>query len=209
MAIFEVNSKTDYENLIKDKSFKFLGKGNEGECHLLSDYKVYKIYNGNLDIVPEANKIITSDIIKSYHFIFPNQVYTVNGKVVGTQSNYVPVLDKTHSMLELEDNFIDALYSFASELYNLSLNGFVSFDFGTNFIFDGYDLFDIDTLGHSFDLENKYDRNFLTAYNMQGFLNSVSTILGEDMTPKIKTAWNDIYESYINQSLDTMMSIRK
>jgi len=209
MAIFEINSKTDYDNLIKERSIEFLGKGNEGECHLLNDYKVYKIYNGNFDIVPEANKIITSDMINSYHFIFPNQVYTVNGKVVGTQSNYVPVLDKTHSMLELEDNFIDALYSFAGELYNLSLNGFVSFDFGTNFIFDGYDLYDIDTLGHSFDLENKYDRNFLTAYNMKGFLNSVSTILGEDMTPKIKNAWNDIYETYINQSLDTMMSISK
>ena len=44
---------------------------------------------------------------------------------------------------------------------------------------------------------------------MKEFLNSVSSILGEDMTPNIKNAWNDIYESYINQNLDAMMSIRK
>ena len=204
MAIFELSSLQEYEQAVKENSSMSLGKGKEGECFLGPDNYVYKVFNGELDVHLKADNIITSDMIRSTHFIFPNQVYTCNGKVIGTQSDFKPVIDKNPNFRELESNFIKAINSFALELEKLTKQGFIALDFGNNFIFNGYDLFNIDTTNHVFDLEGKYDIDFLMAYNFHGFLDSIERILGEDYTPAIKETCDLLRNTYVNNSFDNL-----
>ena len=89
-------------------------------------------------------------------------------------------------------------------LVKLTKKGFIALDFGNNFIFNGYDLFNIDTTNHVFDLEGKYDIDFLMAYNFHGFLDSIERILGEDYTPAIKETCDLLRNTYVNNSFDNL-----
>ena len=196
-------NKELFENNIIGFCRKSIGKGQEGECFLGTDSYVYKIIKTHVKENLTADSIITSDMIESTHFVFPNIVYTINGEIVGTQTNYIPLIDKVSSFEELEPKFIKALLSFVNELETLTKNGFIAIDFSDNFIFDGETLYNIDTTNHAFDNGTK-PISYLMVWNFTGLLKGLRETLGENVTPAIEDAFNFISEEYIDSNLMKM-----
>lgn len=208
MAIFELDSKERYEELVKENSTKFLGKGAEGDCYLLPDNMVYKVIKKHVkeNLTPES--IITSEQVNSTHFIFPNQVYTCEGEIIGTQTNFISLVDKESLFEELEPKFINAVLDFAHELEQLSKKGFIAIDFSDNFIFDGDTLFNIDTTNHAFDTTGKYSKNYLMVWNFSGLIKGLRETLGDSLTLNIDEVLLSLEDKYVNNYLMNMAEER-
>ena len=196
-------NKEQFADNIKGFSKKFIGKGQEGECFLGQDNYVYKIINYNVRENLNTDTIITSDKVESTHFVFPNLVYTINGEIVGIQTNYIPLKDKESSFEQLEPKFIKAVLNFASELESLTKQGFIAIDFSDNFIFDGETLYNIDTTNHVFDNGSK-PIAYLMVWNFNGLLSGLRETLGESITPGIDDLFEFIHEKYIDTNLMNM-----
>lgn len=205
MAIFELQSKDEYREAVIKNSSLFLRRGQEGECFLGKDNYIYKVFKKIAKPSLTAEAIITSDQVYSPNFVFPNQVYTCNGEIIGTQTNYVHLIDKYSSFEDLEDKFIKAVFDFSKELARLTSKGFIAIDFGDNFIFDGETLYNIDTTNHAFDHEGKFSTDYLLAWNFTGLIKGLRKTLGEDVTPNIDNAFNILTDKYINSSLDNLV----
>lgn len=154
---FESREDLINEVIIKQNITKELGKGTEGTCYLGTDNFVYKIMHPNYEretgIIYNINKIITTKDIELEYFSLPEQLYTINRRLIGCKTKYIaPDLfnyKKSHPIHQIEFyKLLKAYYLMQREIEKISQDNILIYDLPSNLIFTGEKLVAIDTLGY-------------------------------------------------------------
>lgn len=161
------NFKTvdEFENFIEQIVDKEIGDGSEGVCYTSKvDDEVYKIFR-DLDTI-EVNKILTTDTIINGislgsidSFVFPNEIYTFNNKVIGYRTKKV-VNGEQFNPNNIEEKILKiAVSKFKNDLILISKFRIRTIDMGANLLFDGKNIFAIDTFNYEISNTNTEAKN--------------------------------------------------
>ena len=140
-----------------------LGRGTEGICYQGIDGRAYKIYFENRvrEFYP-IDTIVTQKDVPSKYFAFPETIFIVNGNMEAYTSMLVKHNLFDHEHLTVKgiqdidfDNLIDAYKRIQEEARLLTEKGILISDLPGNILFDGNDLFAIDTC--SYEKESSFD----------------------------------------------------
>ncbi len=160
--VVNFDSKREFLRFIKGKTLKEIGFGSEGSCLFGHDGLAYK--ERVTGFQPErqpVDEMIMADECSSGSFLFPIQLFAVNGNVVGYTSPRVKVdyLNArgcyeddsfARELVELIDfdKLIAAYHVLMSDAMKLADEGISIFDLPYNVMFDGEKLYAVDTLGY-------------------------------------------------------------
>lgn len=155
--IVEFTSYDELKKYINRKIIKQIGQGSEGECFLGKDKFVYKLFYEEEISINECSldisKIITTDEMDLDSFAFPIELYLIDGELKGYKTKYINrdliSLDKIvdpDAFFDIDlDKFILAYYRMLKDIITLSNNYISIFDLSYNLMFDGKNLYGIDT----------------------------------------------------------------
>lgn len=140
------------------------GEGAEGRCYLSKiDGKIYKIINKlDIDGKPINNydikKIITINDVNLVYYVLPEELYVMNGKLIGYKTKYVKddiflegVTTKRicKEVYNLDEKILlSAYYRILKETDKLSDEKIKIYDLTYNLLFNGEDYYGIDTCGY-------------------------------------------------------------
>ncbi len=144
------------------KHLKNVGKGTEADCYLDGN-NVYKVYNDNKKDHC-INNIICKDDLDLEHILFPNEIFKCDDEVFATRTKYIEenYFNTDHIYLGNTpdlDKLKKALEPFIKDIYELSNNYIYAKDLSLNTIFDGENLYAIDTLTYEKVSYNPYESN--------------------------------------------------
>ena len=139
----------------KHKYKKMPFNGSECICYLSEDGFVYKDFlERNLDFDKCKHRdrmVICEEDVSTNYIIFPMEIYSINGKVVGSKENYFP-LDLFHGNYQVDflkeidyDMLIDAYYRLLLDVKKISELGIRMNDVDFNILFNNSDLCIVDT----------------------------------------------------------------
>lgn len=139
-----------------------VGKGTEADCYLDGN-DVYKVYNDNKKDHC-INNIICKDDLNLEHILFPNEIFKCDNEVFATKTKYIQknYFDKENLYFGNTpdlDKLKDALEPFIKDVYELSKNNIYAKDLSLNTMFDGENLYAIDTLSYEKVDYNPYEKN--------------------------------------------------
>ena len=152
---------------------KSVGNGSEGECFLSTNRDVYKIYfNGFLNRGIKPENVITKYELDLPSFLFPKELFIVDGIVMGHVTDYFPgnQFGFDNDSLEVYQLDYEALANaydvFLQDLQVLSEHGIFVYELIYNLMFDGEKLVACDTCEYKrysdFDFEELYQKNVET-----------------------------------------------
>ncbi|MBR5370131.1 MAG: hypothetical protein IK137_02375 [Bacilli bacterium] len=160
-AIIEFNKKEKIKLIEKCTQAKRIGDGYESICYQIDDY-VYKVLNNHFNTTYDEKSIYNDEIdLKS--FLFPEEIYIYDNKIFASKTRYMrnEISERRlHAgILPNIDKIKDALVPFIEDIYKLSENNILTVDMAwRNLIFDGENLYAIDTL-HYTKIEEHYQMN--------------------------------------------------
>lgn len=163
MSVILDFNENEKQNLVKlCMHNKKIGMGAEASCYLLNG-NVYKIYN-QCSKNHNFNNMICEDDLELNSFLFPKEIYTCNNQIFAYTSKYI---EKNYLDIDnlLEGNALDinkfkkALKTFIKDLYILSNNNIYAYELPLNFLFDGKNIYGIDTLSYVKVDYNPYSQN--------------------------------------------------
>ena len=153
MSIVNLKDIEQLENIIGNNLVK-LGDGHEGVSYLsLNDNKVYKLIQ-NEEFLNNIEDIITSSHINLKYFLLPEELYVYNNHLLAYKTKYIKkdLLNKDNkdnNIFKIDfDKFIIAYKNILEEIKTLSENKIKIYDIGLNLLFDGENLYAIDTCGY-------------------------------------------------------------
>jgi len=151
--IINFDSKEEFSLYRMSKATKEIGAGSEGVCYLGKDNVVYKDLTDNDFLIEKAvNEIITSDDINLKSFNFPDVLFACDGKLIGYTDKYIK-----NNLFKIEllfrygiehidfDKLIDAYYVMRNDAAILADKNIKIYDLSYNIMFDGFNLYAIDT----------------------------------------------------------------
>ena len=182
------NSRDELINYIYTSSnglYRCIGKGSNSFCHLGNDNKTYKIFN-----VFEEKDLSIYRQPDLEHFIFPEEIYLVDNKLAGYKTKYIDndILVSTKSLImgenpkELDLSVLKKAYEeFIVEVDTLSRQGICLYDLIGNLLYDGENLYAIDTDDYErvdLDYDSLYKKNIeivkqALIYELTNYYNSI------------------------------------
>lgn len=156
--VVEFDSVEQWQAYRRQKTIRELGEGSEGICYLGKDGKAYKDFSISGFMADEylVNDVITIDDVFTKSFVLPDTVFAINNRVVGYTSFCVPrdYFDYKYMFMNGIDHIdFDKLIAAYGNLYNdalvLANAGIRIFDLSYNVMFDGENLYGIDTCGYT------------------------------------------------------------
>lgn len=162
--IIEFNSKKDYYNYVNQEAVSVVGKGSEGVTFLTKDDKVIKvmIYSWMPKKYKEYPDIIMEDDIKLDSFIFPKELYIINGIIVGYKEDYfkdnVFGFDSSLDRIDI-DKIIKAREKFIEDTKVITDKGYKLYELPRNLMFNNNKFVAIDTLDYIKDNKVTLDIN--------------------------------------------------
>lgn len=165
------SSVEEWEHFLKEVCVRFIDNGSEGDIYQTKDNKAIKVITctdncinpiSNFNYILEYEKIITADLVPSSYFLFPEELYVVGKQLCGYKTKLVkkdffkyllePAQYLNLDLWKLENAFI----RFQLELERLSDLGVFIYDLPTNIMYDGSQIYAIDTCYNTFDEYAKY-----------------------------------------------------
>lgn len=162
---FNEEEKNNFKNNIEKQ--KYLNQGGEGICYLIGN-NVYKIYKEDYDI---ENPICKDDLdLKS--FLFPEEIYKCNNKIFSYKTPYIDnnefkITSFRNWRIPNINKIKEALIPLIKDLYVLSKNNIYAIDLTwRNILFDGENIYIIDTLDYEKEDEDTLDDNIESLKNI-------------------------------------------
>lgn len=128
-----------------------IGNSSEGSVYLTKNDNVLKdISNIYYPMYLEKNKdVIMSDDLKLDSFIFPDELYVFEDKIIGYIAEYFKcdIFENFISDIDV-DALVSARKKFIEDMKVLTDKGYFLFDMGFNTLFDNHKLCAIDTLDY-------------------------------------------------------------
>jgi hypothetical protein len=211
--ITKLKSFDDYNMQFTSHKYNKIGVGSEGACYLKNG-KVYKVLDPENDNEINTNTVVTSNMLKSKHVIFPDELFVVKDKLVGYTSKYIPndilLCDPTaqpitfkKSLARIDFDKLQAAYHdfIENDIREVSGNKIDMYDLCNNLMFNGEDLYAIDTCSFekkaSFNTEELIDRNISSLnYALTVELDNLVEFSGEDYRQREV----DNFKAYINKT---------
>ena len=151
--IKEFTNEKGFINYVTSKIKTEIGEGSEGKVYLTNDGEVIKImidafepkeYNAYSDIIMDSD-------IKLDSFIFPKELYIINGIIVGYKEDVfrqnIFNSDLSSNILDVEQ-LIRARQKFIEDTKVITENKYSLFELARNILFDNKKLVAIDTLDY-------------------------------------------------------------
>lgn len=151
MSVVNLKSVDELEKIIGTNIVK-LGTGAEGIAYLsLNDNCVYKVLT-DFEYEDKVDDIITSSDIDLKYFLLPEDLYVCDNHLIAYKTKYISknLFDKRkYNIKDINfDNLIIAYKNILKEVKLLSSNKIKTCDITFNLLFDGKDLYVIDTCGY-------------------------------------------------------------
>lgn len=151
--IKEFKSRDELINYFKKNAIKFIHEGAEGKIYLTKDGEVIKYMPGVFEPKPidQYPDIIMHGDIELESFIFPKELFVLNGIIVGYREDYF----KGNVMDNLDkvdiDSLVKARKRFIEDAKVMADNKYYLFELLNNLVFDNKRLVAIDTLDYKKD----------------------------------------------------------
>lgn len=165
--VINFESVEQFQAYRRQKTCRELGEGSEGICYLGKDGKAYKDFT--VGYLPEeylVDEVITTDDVDVKSFIFPDTLFAVDGKVVGYTCKCITKDDLDYKYLFMNgidhinfDKLIAAYETMNNDALVLANHGIRIFDLSYNIMFDGNNLYGIDTCGYTRDTNDLCQHN--------------------------------------------------
>ena len=131
-----------------------LGDGAEGTAYLTKDGNVLKIIYNNMIRPDYDSTMLTTDIIDLESFLFPTEIYTYKGKIIGYKTRYFAgdifynnrMIDSTWMDL---NQLLKAREKMLKDIEKLSELNYVIVDLPYNILYNGKSLAGCDTLAYT------------------------------------------------------------
>ena len=153
MSIVNLKSIDELENIIGNDLVK-LGTGCEGITYLSKkDNKAYKILT-DFEYEDKIEDIITSFDINLKYILLPEKLYVYDNILIAYKTKYIKknfldIDNKDNNIYNIDfDKFITAYKNLLEEIKILSKNKIEIYDVTPNLMFDGTDLYLIDTCSY-------------------------------------------------------------
>lgn len=153
MSIVNLKSIEELENIIGNDLVK-LGTGCEGITYLSKkDNKAYKILT-DFEYEDKIEDIITSFDINLKYILLPEKLYVYDNILIAYKTKYIKknfldIDNKDNNIYNIDfDKFITAYKNLLEEIKILSKNKIEIYDVTPNLMFDGTDLYLIDTCSY-------------------------------------------------------------
>lgn len=153
MSIVNLKDIEQLENIIGNNLVK-LGTGCEGITYLSQiDNKAYKILT-DFEYEDKVEDIITSSDIDLKYILLPEELYVYDNHLIAYKTKYIKknlldTNDKDNNIYNIDfDKFITAYKNLLEEIKILSKNKIEIYDVIPNLMFDGTDLYLIDTCSY-------------------------------------------------------------
>ena len=153
MSIVNLKSIDELENIIGNDLVK-LGTGCEGITYLSKkDNKAYKILT-DFEYEDKVDDIITSSDIDLKYILLPEKLYVYDNHLIAYKTKYIKknfldIDNKDNNIYNIDfDKFITAYKNLLEEIKILSKNKIEIYDVTPNLMFDGTDLYLIDTCSY-------------------------------------------------------------
>ena len=154
--VYEFQQDWEIKLYVITQSQSKLKSGSEGTCYLGKDDKVYKIVEADNAHIFDVDSVITEDDLFLPSFAFPDELYAVDGKVMGYRTRRVKKDLFSEENLQSLDNIIDldfeklakAYYEMLTDIELLSDEKILIYELAYNLMFDGEKFTAIDTCGY-------------------------------------------------------------
>lgn len=151
MGVVNLKSTDELERIIGANIVK-LGDGAEGIAYLsLNDNFVYKVLT-DFEYEDKIEDIITCSDISLKYFILPEELYVYDNHLIAYKTRFINknFFDKRrYNLSDFDfDKLIKAYYNILEDVKVLSNNKIIICDLTFNLIFDGENIYAIDTCGY-------------------------------------------------------------
>lgn len=151
--IKEFESEKELYDYFKTNSIKKIGGGSEGTAYLNKNKELIKLIPVSYDskyYCDYTNIIMDSDI-KLDSFIFPKELFILNGLIVGYKENYFRgnIFNSSDEIHKLNiDKLIEAREKIIEDAKIITERGYFLYELGGNILFNNEKLVGIDTLDY-------------------------------------------------------------
>lgn len=150
--IREFKSHSEFLKFAKPQLVKYLASGSEGDVFLTKSGDIIKVMTFYYEqrYLCDCQDAIFSNELQLDSFIFPDELYVVDGLIVGYREKYFEN-DLFHTDLDMNysiENLIKAREKFIEDTKVLTEHGYQLFDLARNILFDNNKLVAIDTLDY-------------------------------------------------------------
>lgn len=151
--IIQFDNKKQFLEAIKNNITRKIGHGSEGNVYLSKDGDVIKIMLNSW--LPknygDYPNIIMDDTMKIDSFIFPKELYILNGVIVGYKEKFFPnnilTLDALPELINI-DKLVEARKKFIEDSKIITEAGYRLYELPRNIMFDNKKIVAIDTLDY-------------------------------------------------------------
>lgn len=153
--IIEFNNKKEFAEYIKPLLKEDLNSGSEGDIYITKDNNVVKVMHQFFGpkYLKDCPDIIMSDDLKLDSYIFPDELYIIDGIIMGYKEklfendvfSFYPSLKKFATNI---DNLFEAREKFIEDTIKLTEYGYKLFELPRNIMYDNKRIVAIDTLDY-------------------------------------------------------------
>ena len=172
--------RDSFERYLVEKDLECVGRGNEGMFyHSKKDDTGYKVIMSSKDFISRdlvAPDIITRKDYSTKYVLFPTELFRdLSNNVFGYKTEYIKENYFKNGTC-IDDINLDAIEvafnNIKVELYELAMQGIKAVDIQSNLIFDGENIYAIDTCSYEHD-----DKEEAIRYNMKYLTRGVKNYL--------------------------------
>lgn len=206
-------SYKSFNEFIK-RSCKSIGSGSQAECFLGPDNKVYKVYH---DFNIHSNESsYTEDFLLRFKgldndtFLFAEDVISVNGKIVGYLSNFIPgkpLADINPLTIDLND-FESSVLKTRNDIADISSKNIVLYDVCFNMMVRNDNSFFVKDFDEfSYDVRSR-DNKVLLDKNKKIFDRELYLFLIDNLFNEFVNQYKDLKELYKDRNMDVLYFLK-
>lgn len=194
---FNMNSKEAFLKMVSQNKVKDIGRGAEGTAYLMNNGSIMKCLDDKYQINEERQKyLLTANDVNVDHFCLPQNIYLVDGKIIGYDAAYFKnnlfnnnnhgVIDKAmaYKIIAAREDLLDDIRKLTELKYYL-------YDLRGNLLFDGENFGVIDTINYIYDekikiLTNIISMDYAILYRLNKYDNTIDYNIGENVVRCLK-----------------------